>query len=66
MRRAFRLFCEIMGMKPDLLEQQAHRAIQNASGLMSSAIWELLQQALTHRSYYAQHNGGFEFVGDPI
>ena len=33
---------------------------------MSFRNMELLQQALTHRSYNAKHNERFEFVGDSI
>ena len=52
-------------MKPDLLKQQAHRAIQKRLGYEFRNM-ELLQQALTHRSYNAKHNERFEFVGDSI
>lgn len=52
-------------MKPDLLKQQAHRAIQKRLGYEFRKM-ELLQQALTHRSYNAKHNERFEFVGDSI
>ena len=52
-------------MKPDLLKQQAHRAIQKRLGYEFRNM-KLLQQALTHRSYNAKHNERFEFVGDSI
>ena len=52
-------------MKPDLLKQQAHRAIQKRLGYEFRNM-ELLQQALTHRSYNAKHNERFEFIGDSI
>ncbi len=52
-------------MKPDILKQQAHQRIQQHLGYAFRRI-ELLQQALTHRSFNAQHNERFEFVGDAI
>ena len=52
-------------MKSDLLKQKAHRAIQKRLGYEFRNM-ELLQQALTHRSYNAKHNERFEFVGDSI
>ncbi|WP_416192229.1 ribonuclease III [Neisseria sp. CCUG12390] len=52
-------------MKPDLLKQQAHRAIQKHLGYEFRNAG-LLQQALTHRSFNAKHNERFEFVGDAV
>lgn len=52
-------------MKPDLLQQAAHQRIQNYLGYQFRRP-ELLQQALTHRSYHAKNNERFEFVGDAI
>ncbi|ATD65362.1 ribonuclease III [Neisseria weixii] len=52
-------------MKPDILKQQAHQRIQQHLGYAFRRI-ELLQQALTHRSFNAKHNERFEFVGDAI
>ena len=52
-------------MKPDLVRQQAHQAIQRRLGHKFVRI-ELLQQALTHRSFNAKNNERFEFVGDAI
>lgn len=52
-------------MKKDPIKQQAHRAIQKHLGYEFTRI-ELLQQALTHRSFSAAHNERFEFVGDSI
>ncbi|RPD87115.1 ribonuclease III [Neisseria weixii] len=51
-------------MKPDILKQ-AHQRIQQHLGYAFRRI-ELLQQALTHRSFNAKHNERFEFVGDAI
>ena len=52
-------------MKSDVLKQQAHQRIQQHLGYAFRRI-ELLQQALTHRSFNAKHNERFEFVGDAI
>ncbi|PSJ81107.1 ribonuclease III [Neisseria iguanae] len=52
-------------MKSDVLKQQAHHRIQRHLGYKFSRI-ELLQQALTHRSFSAKHNERFEFVGDAV
>lgn len=52
-------------MKSDVLKQQAHQRIQRHLGYAFSRI-ELLQQALTHRSYSGKHNERLEFVGDAI
>lgn len=52
-------------MKSDVLKQQAHQRIQQHLGYAFSRI-ELLQQALTHRSFNAKNNERFEFVGDAI
>lgn len=52
-------------MKNDPIKQQAHRMIQKHLGYEFSNI-QLLQQALTHRSFNAKNNERFEFVGDAV
>lgn len=52
-------------MKPDPLKTRALQHIQKELGHRFVHI-ELLVQALTHRSYSAQNNERFEFVGDSI
>lgn len=53
------------GPTPSLLQQQTLEALQERLGYRFNQL-ALLQQALTHRSFSADHNERLEFLGDSV
>ena len=53
------------GPTPSLLQQQTLEALQERLGYRFTQL-ALLQQALTHRSFSADHNERLEFLGDSV